>query len=204
MKIVCLGDSLTYGYGVRRKECWVKLLGNKLGVETVNKGVNGDTTAGMLSRSYSDVLESGSTHVIIMGGTNDFLQGHPSKNVKDNIELLIRESIESKIQPILAIQIPIYAEQAEKVWHPGLDYDSINENIKSYREWATGYCSENRISLIDFYRLFSDRIKAGIEGELYIDGIHPTSEAHILMTDEAWELMGHMGGHILDGAECVQ
>ena len=25
MKIVCLGDSLTYGYGVSRKDCWVSL-----------------------------------------------------------------------------------------------------------------------------------------------------------------------------------
>ena len=25
MKLVCLGDSLTYGYGVPRKDCWVSL-----------------------------------------------------------------------------------------------------------------------------------------------------------------------------------
>ena len=43
MKIVCLGDSLTYGYGVPRKDGWVSLAAQATGHTLVNKGVSGDT-----------------------------------------------------------------------------------------------------------------------------------------------------------------
>ena len=31
MKLVCLGDSLTYGYGVPRRDCWVSLCAERTG-----------------------------------------------------------------------------------------------------------------------------------------------------------------------------
>ena len=43
MKIVCLGDSLTYGYGVPRKDGWVSLAARATGHTLVNRGVSGDT-----------------------------------------------------------------------------------------------------------------------------------------------------------------
>lgn len=54
MKIVCLGDSLTYGYGVPRKDGWVSLAAQATGHTLVNKGVSGDTTGGMLARFARD------------------------------------------------------------------------------------------------------------------------------------------------------
>lgn len=52
----CLGDSLTFGLGVRRQDWWTSLAAQKLGVRVVNLGINGDTTAGMLVRLRLDVL----------------------------------------------------------------------------------------------------------------------------------------------------
>lgn len=37
MKLVCIGDSLTYGYGVPSNACWVELLNKNLGWNTLNK-----------------------------------------------------------------------------------------------------------------------------------------------------------------------
>ena len=31
MEIICLGDSLTYGYGVRRSQCWTELAARESG-----------------------------------------------------------------------------------------------------------------------------------------------------------------------------
>ena len=56
MKMVCIGDSLTYGLGIPVNENWAALLGRELGFEVVNKGVNGDTSGGMLARLERDVL----------------------------------------------------------------------------------------------------------------------------------------------------
>ncbi|MCD8140286.1 MAG: hypothetical protein LUE17_11010 [Planctomycetaceae bacterium] len=48
MKILCLGDSLTFGTGVTRSNAWTTLVHKQTGYEVVNRGVPGDTTGGML------------------------------------------------------------------------------------------------------------------------------------------------------------
>ena len=35
MKIVCIGDSLTEGYGIEKEYCWVNLLRNGLNIEII-------------------------------------------------------------------------------------------------------------------------------------------------------------------------
>ena len=43
--IICLGDSLTYGYGVRRAQCWTELAAEMSGWNVINRGICGDTSA---------------------------------------------------------------------------------------------------------------------------------------------------------------
>lgn len=46
MKIVCLGDSTTYGYMVNRNQVWTSILNTKFNnsnIQFINKGINGDT-----------------------------------------------------------------------------------------------------------------------------------------------------------------
>ena len=50
MKLICLGDSLTFGYGVRVSQRWTHLCAQDTGWKIVNEGVSGDTTGGMLAR----------------------------------------------------------------------------------------------------------------------------------------------------------
>lgn len=58
MKIVCLGDSLTYGFGVSRSNSWTNIVNEETRLEIVNKGINGDTTSGMLARFNEDVVKT--------------------------------------------------------------------------------------------------------------------------------------------------
>ncbi|MDM0585184.1 SGNH/GDSL hydrolase family protein [Clostridium perfringens] len=51
MNIICIGDSLTFGYGVGQENSWVSLLNDEKN-KFINKGVNGDTSTGILSRIY--------------------------------------------------------------------------------------------------------------------------------------------------------
>ena len=81
MNIVCIGDSLTKGYGVNPSKCWVSMLQDSLNVPTVNKGVIGDTSSGILSRFSRDVKKEDTSKVIIMCGTNDALLNRTMKNV---------------------------------------------------------------------------------------------------------------------------
>ena len=56
MKICCLGDSLTAGYGVRPENCWVSLLNHRTSYTWINCGIPGDTSLGMLTRLRTDIL----------------------------------------------------------------------------------------------------------------------------------------------------
>ena len=73
MKIICLGDSLTAGCGLRRGENWVELLREQTGDEWINAGVCGDTSTGILVRLQTEVLPQRPDEVLLMGGDNDIM-----------------------------------------------------------------------------------------------------------------------------------
>ena len=85
MKILCFGDSNTYGFdprsflGSRYSHHWVDLLTEKLGCVTVNAGENGRTIPRREAeiRHFMQLLEQQKPIdlLCIMLGTNDLLQG---------------------------------------------------------------------------------------------------------------------------------
>lgn len=183
MKLVCLGDSLTTGYGVFKGDSWVEIIKNSLDISIINKGVNGDTTTGMLSRSYTDVVENNPTHVIIMGGCNDFMANRSLSMVKENMSELVNEAIKHKILPIIGIEPPIDKILAQRKWSESVDYDKINSLHENYRQWILTLAKENNIAFIDFFNCFKETLKIKTPKELYVDGLHPTATGHKLMAD---------------------
>lgn len=178
MKLVCIGDSLTYGYGVSSKSCWTELLKKYLNTEVINKGINGDTTFGILSRSYKDIIEEKPDYVIIMAGTNDILMDRPLKSVKDNIKLLINETKEKNIIPVMALQPPIIPELAKIYWDEKVNYEKAILNLSDYIDWVKEYCEAESITIVNFYDCFLNQNNIS---SLYSDGIHPNAEGHKLM-----------------------
>lgn len=185
MKIVCIGDSLTYGFGVPKESRWTNLLQEKLSIKVLNKGMNGDTTAGMLSRSYRDVIETYSTHTILMGGTNDFIKGYSAKVVFENIIELVKEATSYNIIPIIAIQIPTDVDIAKKLWSSYTDFSKVNAEIETFRQLIVDYSNKNNIQYIDFYKEFSTSIIDKNIDDYYIDGIHPTIKGHEILVNIA-------------------
>ena len=90
MIIACLGDSLTYGYGIPRPKVWTTLLARRTGIDVRNCGINGDTTGGMLARFHHHVVQAGADAVLIMGGFNDLALGTGLGTVKANIFALVQ------------------------------------------------------------------------------------------------------------------
>lgn len=189
MKLVCIGDSLTYGYAIFRKACWVELIKNKLNIDVVNKGANGDTTAGMLSRSHQDIIQIAPTHVIIMGGSNDFIANRSLKLVQENIEQLVNETALNNIVRILGIEPPIDKVLAQRKWTDSVDYDQINSTLNNYRNWIIKFAKENSIHYIDFHSCFLELLKSKDPREMYVDGLHPTPYGHEVMANCAIELL---------------
>ncbi|OFI06990.1 esterase TesA precursor [Clostridium acetireducens DSM 10703] len=186
MKIICIGDSLTYGFGVNSGECWVDLLRNKLNLEIINKGINGDTTFGILKRRFEDIYNYKPSYVILMGGSNDFFLGYSIKDVVNNISTLLNELKEKSITPILALQPPILTDMAEVFWcDDSLNYKEVKNNVLKYVNWAKEYTTRNNILLINFHDKFN-LIKEDIH-KYYSDGLHLNSKGNKIMFTIAFE-----------------
>ncbi|WP_102400567.1 SGNH/GDSL hydrolase family protein [Haloimpatiens massiliensis] len=189
MKIVCIGDSLTYGFGVMKRHTWIEILKEKLEIRFVNKGINGDTTAGMLSRSYEDIILNYPDKVIIMGGTNDFILGYDLKRVQENVIFLAKEANEHGIEPIIGIQIPTEPKLAREKWTKEVDYENVNKKIVDYRNRIIEACKFNGYKYIDFYKEFVHELKDNGDCRYYTDGIHPNYEGHKIMARSAEKLI---------------
>jgi lysophospholipase L1-like esterase len=71
MKLVCCGDSITYGQNVRASEAWPAVLERLTGHDVRNAGVCGDTTRLGLERFPRDVQIHKPDVVVIQFGHND-------------------------------------------------------------------------------------------------------------------------------------
>jgi acyl-CoA thioesterase-1 len=183
MKIVCLGDSLTYGYGVKRSESWCRKLEEKLNATILNKGINGDTTSGMLARFERDVLAEKPDVLLFIGGTNDIFLSEKTDIAKNNIAAIVQQSLSVGILPIIGCPTPIHEELVEGKWKLYIENTNIVETLKQYHEWLNLYSNTYDVKLIDFYTEFdSDNI---IQDKLkyYLDGIHLTGEGNSLIAD---------------------
>ena len=117
MKILCFGDSNTYGYDPRSyfgsryptEHRWVDLLAKKLDCTVVNEGMNGreiPRREGELQRF--DLMLTGHKPVdllIIMLGGNDLLQGNPTETVVKRMKSFL-EHIDLEKSKILLIGPP--------------------------------------------------------------------------------------------------
>lgn len=87
--VVILGDSLAAGVGSESGAGFVGLLEERLGIEIVNAGVPGNTTAQGLERLEKDVLDRDPALVIVELGGNDFLRKVDPQETFANLERII-------------------------------------------------------------------------------------------------------------------
>lgn len=167
MKIVCIGDSLTYGYGVAPYKSWVNLLRASTKYDIINKGVNGDTTVGILSRFSRDCIDLKPNIAVIMAGTNDLLTGRSIDNIVDNISYMVKECLSNNITPIILIPPLTLPELAEVSWYSSIDYNYVNDMLNSMEGLFENNIKDTLIvSLNKLIPLYE---------EYYIDGIHLTA-----------------------------
>lgn len=180
-KVICIGDSLTTGYGICRELTWFNLLENKFdNTDFINKGINGNRSTDMLFRFYDDVLLENPTHCLILCGTNDFFFNNSSKKVFENIICMCSDCINNNVTPLLLIPILTYEPMAIEEWDSYIDYKSVNIKIEELKTLLKIYCIENNITIIDLNTNYT-YYKNHKEEDLYIDGIHPSSLGHKLI-----------------------
>ncbi|WP_143317480.1 GDSL-type esterase/lipase family protein [Clostridium sp. HBUAS56017] len=177
-KLVLIGDSITFGYGVNKKDSWVYNLSKNLPLEIINKGINGDTTPSILNRFYEDVIALNPDYIFIMGGTNDLLCGRSISSIKDNISEMIKDSLGKNL--IIGIPPCIIKEMAENLFMPSTHYTHCKNSLPILRKELIDLCQNYSVKYIDFYKLTFDNIGKNI----FIDGIHLNSLGNNIMLNE--------------------
>lgn len=182
MKIICIGDSLTCGHKLIKRNSWPFMLEKEAKIEVVDKGIVGDTTFGMLARFYRDVIDEKPTYTIITGGTNDIVYKVPLPIIQSNLASMVFNAYHYNIIPVLGISIPTIPQKAKNNFKFTQDFEEVNEKIKENREWILNFASLVKCSAIDFYMEFYNKLTDQGKEEYYIDGVHPKTEGNKIMT----------------------
>jgi len=183
-KLICLGDSLTFGLRVPHSQAWPRLVQTDTGMEVVNLGVSGDTTGGMLARLQPLLRESESlrqqTVVLIMGGSNDIFYSGSDICARSNMGALVHQTIAAGMMPVVGIPLPIAPEDAPADWGRVADFALAAHQLENYSLWLKEYCRAFRIPFVDFRTDFLAP-DGSVRRELFCDGLHPTARGHQLM-----------------------
>jgi acyl-CoA thioesterase I len=175
-RVVCLGDSLTAGYGLPSPdEAYPALLERKLAsaglsYEVINAGVSGDTSAGGLRRLDWSLQGDVRVLVVALGG-NDGLRGLPPSELRANLEAIIKAAEARHIRVLLlGMEAP-----------PNFGDRYTQEFRSVYRDLAR----QHHIAFIPF---FLNGV-AGIDALNQGDGIHPTAEGQQKIADLIWPVL---------------
>ena len=172
-RIVCLGDSLTAGYGLpSADQAYPALLEKKLAddglaFDVINAGVSGDTSAGGLRRL--DWSLQGDVRVLIVAlGGNDALRGLPPTELRANLTAIIDQASARHIRVLLlGMEAP-----------PNFG----DQYTKDFRAAYHTVAAERHVRLVPF---FLNGV-AGIATLNQSDGIHPTAEGQRRIADAIW------------------
>lgn len=182
MKIVCIGDSLTYGYGLRRSQIWTNIAQEKLNAEIINEGINGDTTGGMLSRFNDSVINKNPDMVFIMGGSNDLIAGASLGVMQSNIMAMVHQSFSKLIMPIVGIPTKADINNIREDWAEFTDFKRVSSELEKYKSWIFEFSKTFNVNLIDFNTEIDKKITS-TNVNIYIDGLHLNQEGQKYMAE---------------------
>lgn len=193
--MICIGDSLTYGYGVRRSQCWTTLASEMSGWSILNCGVCGDTTGGMLTRMreilHDAAGESDERCFLLMGGCNDVFYSGSSVNAKENMAAMAHQLFAEGEMPLIAVGPGIAKGAYPSAWTGLVNFPEAEKEIAKYFEWLEHFCTTFGVRMIDFRADFHSRTGEP-RTELYLDGLHLNPEGHRVMAERVAKVIAVM------------
>lgn len=163
--ILAYGDSLTYGYNVKRSESYPAKLEVLTGISVINSGVSGEVSAQGLKRLPKVLDEHHPQLLILCHGGNDLLRKMDLEEMESNIRGMIQLSLDRDI-PVILLGVP----------KPGIFLSSFDV----YKKIA------NSINIIFIEDLISDVLG---DKSLKSDSIHPNKKGYNVMAEEIYSLL---------------
>ncbi len=175
--LVFFGDSITQGWGDDFKGLFP-------GIKTVNRGISGDTTRGMLVRLLGDVLVLNPTGVVLLMGTNDLEEGATPEVIVANVKLILNQLIEhdENMPVILCTVFPSSA----KAKRPALMIKKLNRLLS---EAAKG---KEQVTVLDTWSLFADSDGDAKKAE-FPDLLHPNDLGYTKWQKALWPVLATQG-----------
>jgi acyl-CoA thioesterase-1 len=177
LKIVALGDSLTYGWMVEKGyleffEESISIRYPESIIEIVNRGVPGDTAKGGLLRLAGHVISAKPDLVLVQFALNDAFTGHPVSQFKENISSII-----TGIKANTSAEILLVTSSALE----GADKDIAGKYYSALSDIAT----DKGIPIALTHEYWEQKIAQGTEFETLVqsDRIHPSEEGYRLMAE---------------------
>jgi acyl-CoA thioesterase-1 len=177
--IVALGDSLTAGFGLSRKQAYPALIAEKMReagyeFEVVNAGSSGDTTAGGLRRLPAILRAHKKIDILIVElGINDTFRGVEIDQIRSNLQAII--DLARARQP--GISIVIAGMQL-----PGF---TSADYVISFGSMFANLAQKNRAGLIPF---FLEGV-AGIPELNQWDRVHPNASGQRVLAENVWRAL---------------
>ena len=172
MRIICFGDSNTWGYDPRDKfgqnypKRWTDLLAQKTGWDVINEGVNGREVP-----EEPVVIDSDVNLFVVMLGTNDLLQLDTPDAAAQRMEVFLSGADPKKVV-LISPPAMVWGEWVQ-------DQELIDDSVilsKRYESLA------NRLGITYF-----DASRWGIP--LAFDGVHFTSEGQEIFAEALYRAL---------------
>ena len=175
-EVVFMGNSITENWAYFHPEFFTSH--NYLG-----RGIGGQTSAHMLVRFKTDVIDLHPKAVVIMAGTNDVAHNDfwvAPEQVVNNVISMCELARAHGIIPIISSITPC----TKFVWRPeienaGQTIVEINKNLKAYAE-------ANDIVYVNYHSAFADENQA-FPFSLSEDGCHPNPDTYYTMEEMVLE-----------------
>ncbi len=167
-RVVFLGDSIT--------ESWASFEPDFFVDDVLDRGISGQTTAQMLVRLRSDVLDLHPAVVHILAGTNDVAGNTGPTSLADiqgNIASMVEQARAHGARVILASIPPAAAIP----WRPQVQPMPA---IAAMNEWLRRYAAREHLVYVDYHRMLSDGRGAFLP-KLSGDGVHPNGAGYAVM-----------------------
>ena len=172
-QIVFIGDSITDGYVLDNYYAGYPLA-------TYNRGIGGDSTAGVLKRLKVSAFDLAPTKIVLMIGINDINGGLSKATIVKNYEEIltkISENLPSTEVYCMGI-LPVNETLNE---YSNVDVNKTNNTVKEVNKEIDKLAAEFNYTYVNLFPYFSDENNMLLE-RYSLDGIHLTDAAYRVWT----------------------
>lgn len=181
--ITALGDSLTYGWMVRKgyldflKEMLLEYYPAS-SITILNRGIPGDTAQGGLERLRSDVLDDDPHCVLVQFALNDAFIGYNPRVFQNNIRGIISGIQENSDADIVLIT-SVYLHNSPE-----------NDMAEQFYSTLEDLSTELSLPIARVHEKWKEAVRSGVMFSRLVqyDGVHPTVEGYKLMAEAVMEV----------------